>query len=62
MRQGLSAQRKTGKIINLTGSSASKFTNSIDKIRSNVLSEVSAKGVDAKSALRLIEKTMSEYK
>jgi hypothetical protein len=59
--RGLTAQRETGKVIDLEGDAAAKFTNMVPAIQAKVLEEVSAKGVDANAALDVIKKTMAEY-
>ena len=59
--RGLTAQRETGSVIELSGEAASKFTDLIPTIQSSVIDEVAAKGVDAEAALALIKETMLEY-
>lgn len=58
---GLNAQRETGKVIELEGDAAAKFTELVPTIQTSVLEEVAAKGVDAEAALALIKDTMAEY-
>lgn len=59
--RGLNAQRETGKVIELEGDAAAKFTELVPTIQTSVLEEVAAKGVDAEAALALIKDTMAEY-
>ncbi len=59
--RGLNAQRETGKVIELEGDAAAKFTELVPAIQTSVLEEVAAKGVDAEAALALIKDTMAEY-
>ncbi|MEW7009164.1 MULTISPECIES: TRAP transporter substrate-binding protein [unclassified Lentilitoribacter] len=60
-QRGIDAQSKTGKVIDLEGSAAAKFEALVPQIQKSVLEEVSAKGVDADAALKLIRDTMAEY-
>lgn len=59
--RGLSAQMKTGKVIDLKGSAVAKFERLIPQIQASVLEDVTAKGIDAQAALKLIRDTMAEY-
>ncbi len=59
--RGLSAQRETGQVIDLEGTSAAKFTDMVPAIQASVLEEVAAKGVDAEAALAIIKDAMAEY-
>lgn len=60
-QRGIDAQSKTGKIIDLEGDASAKFEALVPQIQKSVIKEVSAKGVNADAALKLIRDTMDEY-